>query len=184
MPRKRFEDILHCLQLSHSPDPVQQFLDHINAVNKNTKKCICSRNICSSGWKRDQIVPPQPTRKNENNPQASPHQQWDNEHDWWCHKYRAMVLELYEGREIISQKAWVKELRATTSTVLRLTKDLHSSGRIVIADSWFWSVKSAMALRKHGLYCNMLVKTDHKVYPHEILGEIEYTAFSYFILNP
>ena len=42
MPRKRFEDIVKWLQLSHSPDADQQILDYITAVNDNTKKAFAA----------------------------------------------------------------------------------------------------------------------------------------------
>ena len=41
----------------------------------------------------------------------------------------------------------------------------------VVADSWFDSVKSAVELRKHGLFSIMLVKTAHKNFPLTLLGE-------------
>ena len=47
----------------------------------------------------------------------------------------------------------------------------YGTGRIVVADSWFGSVKSAIALMKKGLYANMLVKTAHKGFPRNQLSE-------------
>ena len=170
MSRKRFEDIIKWLQLSSSPDADQQILDYIAAVNTNTKKAFAAgtyvvldesmiksfhRNLKG---KMKIIRKPRPIGNEIKNMSDGA-------------TNIATVLELYEGREIMSQKEWVKEYGATTATVLRLTQDLHSTGRIVVADSWFGSVKSAIALRKRGLYCNMLVKTAHKVYPRELLGE-------------
>ena len=44
------------------------------------------------------------------------------------------------------------------------------SGRIVVGDSWFGSVKSCVELwNNNGLYSIMLVKTAHKKYPQELL---------------
>lgn len=53
--------------------------------------------------------------------------------------------------------------------VLRLTLPWHNTGRIIIADSWFGSVRCAIALLHYGLFCVMNVKTAHKFYPKEAL---------------
>ena len=82
-------------------------------------------------------------------------------------------IELNEGKEKMREKDHVLEYGATTAAVLRLTKDYRGSGRTVIADSWFGSVKSASALMNAGLYSIMLVKTAHKNYPRELLNESE-----------
>ena len=78
-------------------------------------------------------------------------------------------LELNEGKEAMAAKQWHAEQGATTSTTLRLTKPWHGSGRIVTGDSWFASVKTAVQLRKHGLYFLGPVKTAHRKYPIEAL---------------
>ena len=72
----------------------------------------------------------------------------------------ALHLELYEGRDMCD-KGYVKEFGATTAITLWLTEANHGSGRRVIADSCFGSVKCAKALMKRGLYSIMLVKTAH-----------------------
>ena len=46
----------------------------------------------------------------------------------------------------------------------------HGSDQCVVADSWFWSVKSANEMQKRGLY-SMLVKTAHHDFPRLFLGE-------------
>ena len=70
-------------------------------------------------------------------------------------------------------KEFIKPCGATTATKLRLTQPYHGSGRRVIADSRFGSVKCASALMKNGLYSIMLAKTGHKDFPRELLGEKE-----------
>ena len=50
-------------------------------------------------------------------------------------------LKLYEGRDVMCDKKYVKEFGATTATTLRLTETYHGSGRRVNADSCFGSVK-------------------------------------------
>ena len=43
---------------------------------------------------------------------------------------------------------------------------------VIIADSSFRSLKTAIALMKCGLCCNILVKAAHKGFPTELLNEI------------
>ena len=59
----------------------------------------------------------------------------------------------------------------------------HGTGFHMIADSWFGSVKAAVALAKHGICSIMLVKTGQKKFPCLYLGETnlahgEWVAYS------
>ena len=74
-------------------------------------------------------------------------------------------IELKEGKERNARKRWHSTHGATTSTTLRLTQPWHGSGRIVVGDSWFSSVKTAVQLRKRGLHFIGPVKTAHRKYP-------------------
>ena len=74
-------------------------------------------------------------------------------------------IELNEGKERNARKRWHSTHGATTSTTLRLTQPWHGSGRIVVDDSWFSSVKTAVQLRKRGLHFIGPVKTAHRKYP-------------------
>ena len=85
-------------------------------------------------------------------------------------------LKLYEGKDIMSQKQHVDEYGATTATVLRLTKLIYGTGRIIVADSWFGSVKSAMALQNVGLYSIM-------VSINQFIPEKELIPFGIWLLN-
>ena len=77
---------------------------------------------------------------------------------------------VYEGKDVMQEKEHVSDYGATCATTLRLTESYHGTGRIVVADSWFGSVKTAIALKKSGLYSAMVVKTAHKRYPREHLN--------------
>ena len=79
-------------------------------------------------------------------------------------------VELYEGKDIMSVKDHV-ENGATAALALRLTEPYHGSGRCVIVESWFGSVKCASELMRRGLYSIMLLKTAHKDFAHQLLGE-------------
>ena len=69
----------------------------------------------------------------------------------------------------MKEKEHVSKYGATCATTLHLATDFHGTGRIVIADSWFGSVKMAIALKQSGLYSIMIVKTAHKRFPREAL---------------
>ena len=75
-------------------------------------------------------------------------------------------MELYEGKEYMQNKPYSKDLGATAATCLRLTEPYRGSGKIMIADSWFGSVKSAISIfKQNGLFCIMIVKTAHREFP-------------------
>ena len=59
----------------------------------------------------------------------------------------AVKLELYEGKETMKEKEHVSKYGATCATTLRLTTDFYGTKRMVIVDSWFDSVKTAIALK-------------------------------------
>ena len=71
----------------------------------------------------------------------------------------------------MQDKDYTKAYGAITATTIHLTQPCHGTGRRVIADSWFVSVKYASELCKTGLYSIMLVKTAHKDYQCMLLGE-------------
>lgn len=77
-------------------------------------------------------------------------------------------LELHEGNLLMQEKPFVAKFGATTATCLRLTRYWRSSGRVVVGDSWFGSVKSAIQMMLvNGLYSIFLVKTTHKLFPKQ-----------------
>ena len=81
-------------------------------------------------------------------------------------------IELYEGKDVMKEKEFTGLLGATAATCLRLTKAWKGTGRVVIGDSWFGSVKSAINLMKiNGVYSILLVKTAHKLYTRALLAE-------------
>ena len=80
-------------------------------------------------------------------------------------------LELYEGEEIMGTKDFVKHYGATTATALQLTQPYYGTGKQLVADSWFGSMKCVSELIKRGLYSLRLVKIAHKDFFRELLGE-------------
>lgn len=63
---------------------------------------------------------------------------------------------------------WPSAGRATT---LRLTEPWRGTGRIVVADSWFASVKTVLELEKRGVSFIGILKTATKQFPIKILKE-------------
>jgi len=74
-------------------------------------------------------------------------------------------MELHEGQEVMSTKPHQKELGAGTGTLLRLTEPWYGSGRVVVGDSWFGSVKATDQLFERGLHFIGMVKTATRNYP-------------------
>lgn len=67
--------------------------------------------------------------------------------------------EICESKEAMSDKKWVKQWGATTATTMRLVEPHAGKGRILIADSWFGSTRTAYALRKElATFCICNVK--------------------------
>ena len=56
--------------------------------------------------------------------------------------------EISEAKEVMEKKEYYSEWGATTATTLRLAKPYFGRKKVVIADSWFGSVRTAFALRK------------------------------------
>ena len=57
-------------------------------------------------------------------------------------------LELYERKDLMTEKDHTEEYGTVPAIVLRFVKEYNGSGRVVIADScWFGSVKSIIALQ-------------------------------------
>ncbi|KAL1519451.1 hypothetical protein AB1Y20_022973 [Prymnesium parvum] len=55
-----------------------------------------------------------------------------------------------------------------------MLKPSFSTGRVLVADSWFGSVACALALFKHGLFAVMNVKTATKEFPKDqLLAEVD-----------
>jgi hypothetical protein len=96
-------------------------------------------------------------------------------------------FEVYEGKEAMEHKEFVHDttdvpgfggkINKSTAQTLRCLKPYFSSGRILIADSWFGSVPCALELFKRRIFCVMNVKTATKGYPKKSLlsavGEIK-----------
>ena len=66
----------------------------------------------------------------------------------------------------MAEKSHVNELGAGTAIALRLTAPWAHSGRIVILDSGFASLKAAKALAEVGLYMMVMLRQLTVVFPN------------------
>lgn len=81
-------------------------------------------------------------------------------------------VEIQEGKEAMKEKEWNTAYGAGTSVTLRLTRPWAGTGRTVVGDSAFGSVKTLIALHKiNGLFGLLMVKTAHTKYPMKYMGE-------------
>eukprot|EP00873_Tetraselmis_striata_P005316 jgi/Tetstr1/425580/TSEL_016001.t1 len=88
-------------------------------------------------------------------------------------------LELAECKEDMKLKKYVQEYNATTACTLRLVEPWFKSGRIVVADSWFGSVRCALQLSARDMFSVLAVKGGKARYPkEELLAATEEVRFS------
>ena len=77
-------------------------------------------------------------------------------------------FEVYEGKNAMATKDYCDRYPKSIALTLRMIPDaIKSTGRVLIADSWFGSVACAVALYKVRIFCVMNVKTAHKGYPKD-----------------
>ena len=75
-----------------------------------------------------------------------------------------LFLEMMEGKERMAKRRHHADLGATAACSVRLMEDarLCHKGRVLLGDSWFASVKAAVALHKRGVYFIGPVKNNIK----------------------
>jgi len=77
-------------------------------------------------------------------------------------------LDIMEGKRRNSQKEFAN-FGAGTAQVLRLSKNYFGSGRLIIGDSAFSSVKTCLECKARGLFYAGVVKSAHKQFPKAYL---------------
>ena len=158
------------LQLSNDTDPDQQIIEFLHAVNTRFRNALHPRSYLTLDDSMIKLYHRNLKGKIEIIRKFRP---IGNEIKNVLDAMSQIVinLELYEGKNIMSGKDHVQEYGATTATTLCLTQPHHGSGRCIIADSCSGSVKSPTKLMRQGLYSIMLVKTAHKDFLCQLLGE-------------
>ena len=79
--------------------------------------------------------------------------------------------ELVEGATVDARKEFVGTFKPTTTCTLRITKSWWGTGRVVIGDAWFGSVRTVEELRDVGLYAIMCVKQGCAGFPRAELKQ-------------
>jgi len=83
-----------------------------------------------------------------------------------------MSMEIVAHKDEMARRKYVREYGSGTALALRLSECIRASGRVVIADAAFASVKCAVQLyERNGLYFAGCVKTAHKQFPKKFLEE-------------
>ena len=80
-------------------------------------------------------------------------------------------FEVYEGKEAMGKAKYCDQYPKSIALTLRMVEPFFSTGRVLIADSWFGSRACALALFMKTIFCVMNVKTAHKNYPKEEILE-------------
>ena len=173
MTRNRFEDIIKYLTLSFEENRDHQFNSFFDAVNKQFKQTIVPGDfICID---ESMVKAYQRTLRAKKKIRRKP-QPVGNEFHTICDGLSKIVLhmELYADSEENSHREYAAEMGVMTATTLRLSKHWKGTGRTVVADSWFGSVKACVNLKNvNGLYVIMIVKTAHKHFPREQLTSLK-----------
>ena len=83
-----------------------------------------------------------------------------------------MSMEIVAHKDEMARRKYVREYGSGTALALRLSECIRASGRIVIADAAFASVKCAVQLyERNGLYFAGCVKAAHEQFPKKFLSE-------------
>ena len=87
-------------------------------------------------------------------------------------------LEVQMGKDYMKDTEHFEELGATASCSLRAStavtqrKEDEAPVELVLGDSWFGSVKAAVAQAKAGFECIFQIKTNHSLFPKKQIEEI------------
>ena len=171
MTVNRFREIERCFTLPHHGrmddifNPVRKFVDMWNAnmveafipgwvivVDESMAKWL------GKGMPGLMVVPRKPTPKGR------------EAHTTACGVTGVIIFyEIYEGKEKMNGKEFVKEAGKNPAKALRCTKAWFRSGRVIVVDSGFASVTLAAHLFDNGLYMIGNVKTADRSFPKEWL---------------
>ena len=175
---KRFEDILRCMTFGDSdPNDRWSFIRPLlTAINKRRQQFVVPSHILTD----DELMSSWISRMQDYTSDAIPHL------TKMIRKPKGvgtvmkcladgvvgimLQLEICEGKEAEAQKKW-SLLPAGTAQTLRLSDPWHGSGRIIVADSAFSSVTTAIECRKKGLFYSGIVKTASREFPKDYLDD-------------
>ena len=172
---RRFEDILRCLSFGDKDcndpwSPIRPFMD---ALNNRRQQVINPSHMIVE----DELMSSWISRKQDRTADGIPHL------TKIIRKPKGVGTEIkcvadglvgimlcIEICEAESKKKW-SHLPAGTAQTLRLSEPWHGTGRIIVADSAFSSVTTAIELKKCGLLFTGVVKTASREFPKEYLND-------------
>eukprot|EP00731_Ephydatia_muelleri_P003545 Em0001g3545a len=172
---RRFEDILRCLSFGDEDcndpwSPIRPFMD---ALNNRRQQVINPSHMIVE----DELMSSWISRKQDRTADGIPHRTKIIRKpkgvgtEIKCVADGLVVcIEICEGKEAESKKKW-SHLPAGTAQTLRLSEPWHGTGRIIVADSAFSSVTTAIELKKCGLLFTGVVKTASREFPKEYLND-------------
>lgn len=161
MARDRYKEIVRYLQFSTNPEKHQQIPEFLSAVNLNLREAVTAGDVITLD--ESMIKSFHKNLKGKIKIKRKPRPVGNEIKDLSDGRSNIVLnMELYEGKEEMQLKEHVHKYGATCATTLRLTAPYYGTGRVVLADSWFGSVKTAIALKERGLFSVLLVKTAHK----------------------
>lgn len=90
-----------------------------------------------------------------------------------CSVTRVLLhAEFVEGAAVDRKKKWVAQHKATTACTLRLLEQWFGTGKVVLGDAWFGSVRTIEELLNSGLYGIMCVKQGCSGFPRAALTHL------------
>jgi Transposase IS4 len=89
-----------------------------------------------------------------------------------------IFIEIQQGKVWSATQEYTTSWGLTTACTLRLVKNWHGTGRLVLGDSWFASLATAHALLGFGLWFTGIVKTAYSKYPLKWMKENVFNAQS------
>ena len=82
---------------------------------------------------------------------------------------------MLEGKAVMAVKKFTGPgVNASTATTLCLVEPWAGKGRLIIGNSWFASVQTAVALAKCGCFFTGMVKTAHREFPAQFIQKIAF----------
>lgn len=177
MSRNRFEEILSAIRLTSfaAPvyrDPFYEVRELMEKWNKNMER------VFTPGWISclDESMSKWVNKYSCPGFVVVPRKPWPygNEyHSIACGVSGVMyAVELVEGRDEPSERPKKKfsELGKTVGLLLRLTKPLWSTSKVVVLDSGFCVLKGIVELRKKGVFASALIKK-RRYWPKYVEGD-------------
>ena len=171
MPWQRYRAIKSHLRYSKAQEPIDQIEDFIAAFNTQVKLSYQAGSVLTideSMWMAyfRKLV----GRKKMPRKPTSTGNEIKNIAD--AKSLIVMHIELQRDPTVMDKKEYVDKYQPTTACTLRLAKPWRGSWRKVVADAWFGSVTTAMALYTDlKLFSTLMVKGSHKYFPKELLHE-------------